>query len=56
MFAAPPGAKPFEPFSGKARMLKKAGTRDAGPSALPPALVEQPSVQFPAGIERKRAL
>jgi len=56
MFAAPPGAKPFEPFSGKARMLRRRehGTPDYRPCR--PALAEQPSVQFPAGIERKRAL
>src|SRR6202030_4761491 len=50
------GAKPLEPF-GKGSNALKAGTPDAGPEgptvsgALTPA---QPSVQPPAGVERKR--
>jgi hypothetical protein len=56
------GAKPLEPF-GKGSNALKAGTPDAGPEgptvsgALTPtgALSETwPSVQPPAGVERKR--
>src|ERR1700685_3228725 len=52
------GAKPLEPF-GKGSNALKAGTPDAGPEgptvsgALTP---ERPSVQPPAGVERKGAL
>src|SRR5262249_36008983 len=43
-------------LSGKARMLRRRehGTPDHRPCGL--ALAKQPSVQFPAGIERKRGL
>src|ERR1700758_3619751 len=58
---ARPGAKPLEPF-GKGSNALKAGTPDAGPES--PTVQEQsqerasarPSVQPPAGVERKRAL
>src|SRR5579864_8805039 len=52
------GAKPLEPF-GKGSNALKAGTPDAGPEgptvsgALAPV---RPSVQPPAGVERKWAL
>src|SRR5580700_3858879 len=58
------GAKPLEPF-GKGSNALKAGTPDAGPAGptLPGALNETcalnqtwPSVQPPAGVERKGAL
>src|SRR5947199_9604074 len=56
MFAAPPRRKALRALSGKARMLRRRehGTPDHRPCR--PASAEQPSVQFPAGIERKRAL
>src|SRR5271157_1424765 len=54
---ARPGAKPLEPF-GKGSNALKAGTPDAGPES--PTVQERasarPSVQPPAGVERKRAL
>jgi hypothetical protein len=54
---ARPGAKPLEPF-GKGSNALKAGTPDAGP--VSPTVQEEeaarPSVQPPAGVERKPAL
>jgi len=54
---ARPGAKPLEPF-GKGSNALKAGTPDAGP--VSPTVRDlasaRPSVQPPAGVERKRAL
>ena len=50
------GAKPLEPF-GKGSNALKAGTRDAGPGkVLPRACRARPSVQPPAGVERKAGL
>ena len=48
------GAKPLEPF-GKGSNALKAGTPDAGPES-PTARLMRPSVQPPAGVERKAAL
>src|ERR1700745_496990 len=51
-----PRRKALRALWGRARMLRG---REHGPPAhrpCRPALAEQPSVQFPAGIERKRAL
>src|SRR5215831_1028707 len=54
---ARPGAKPLEPF-GKGSNALKAGTPDAGPES--PTVLNsasaRPSVQPPAGVERKRTL
>src|SRR5262249_50470908 len=54
---ARPGAKPLEPF-GKGSNALKAGTPDAGPES--PTVQERafarPSVQPPAGVERRPAL
>src|SRR5215510_11473267 len=51
------GAKPFEPFSGKARKLRRWEHGTPGQKTLPHGtLAVRPSVQLPAGIERKRAL
>jgi len=42
-------------LSGKGSNAQKAGTPDAGPSGpAAPRVAMQPSVQFPAGSERKR--
>ena len=56
------GAKPLEPF-GKGSNALKAGTPDAGPEGptvsgalAPTARTDWPSVQPPAGVERKGAL
>src|SRR6201987_4334357 len=51
-----PRRKALRALSGKAGMLRRRehGTPDHRP--CPPALAEQPRVQSPAGIERKRAL
>ena len=49
------GAKPLEPF-GKGSNALKAGTPDAEPvgsTARSPARPARPSVQPPAGVERK---
>ena len=59
MFFARLGAKPLEPF-GKGSNALKAGTLDAGPTdycrwALPTEAI-RPSIQPPAGVERKAAL
>ena len=47
-----PGAKPLEPF-GKGSNALKAGTPDARPMRSYHAISAQPSVQPPAGVERK---
>src|SRR6516165_7367397 len=54
---ARPGAKPLEPF-GKGSNALKAGTPDAGPESptVQQRASARPSVQPPAGVERKRAL
>jgi hypothetical protein len=52
---ARPGAKPLEPF-GKGSNALKAGTPDAGPCRPYRASRTRPSVQPPAGVERKAAL
>ena len=50
------GAKPLEPF-GKGSNALKAGTRDAGPVRSYRAPIgTRPSVQPPAGVERKAGL
>jgi len=46
------GAKPLEPF-GKGSNALKAGTPDAGPIEALPRFFARPSVQPPAGVERK---
>jgi hypothetical protein len=50
-----PGAKPLEPF-GKGSNALKAGTPDAGPDGSYRAIGTRPSVQPPAGVERKPGL
>src|SRR5271155_382343 len=53
---ARPGAKPLEPF-GKGSNALKAGTPDAGPRMGPTVIWNsRPSVQPPAGVERKPGL
>jgi hypothetical protein len=49
------GAKPLEPF-GKGSNALKAGTPDAGPEGPTAWKPIRPSVQPPAGVERKAAL
>src|SRR5262249_47443884 len=49
-----PARSPSSPF-GKGSKAQKAGTRDAGPSGPAASLLAgRPSVQLPAGIERRR--
>src|SRR5262249_8514126 len=53
---APPARSPSSPF-GKGSKAQKAGTRDARPiGPCRRVAARRPSVQLPAGIERKRAL